>query len=71
MKILIKKATVLDPSSSYNGNVVDVLINEGVIEDISNDLSDPEAKEITGENLIVSQGWVEVKAHFCDPGEEH
>lgn len=71
MKILIKKATVLDPSSSYNGNVVDVLINEGVIEDISNDLSDPEAKEITGENLIVSQGWVDLKAHFCDPGEEH
>jgi dihydroorotase len=71
MKILIKKATVQDPSSSYHGNVVDILINEGMIEDISNDLSDPEAQEITGENLIVSQGWVDLKAHFCDPGEEH
>lgn len=71
MKILIKKATVQDPSSSYHGNVVDILINEGMIEDISNDLSDAEAKEISGENLIVSQGWVDLKAHFCDPGEEH
>ena len=71
MKILIKKATVQDPSSSYHGNVVDILINEGMIENISNDLSDAEAKEISGENLIVSQGWVDLKAHFCDPGEEH
>lgn len=71
MKILIKKATVQDSSSSYNGNVVDILINDGIIEDISNDLSDPDAKEISGENLIVSQGWVDLKAHFCDPGEEH
>jgi dihydroorotase len=71
MKILIKKATVLDPSSDYNGNVVDILINEGIIESISMDIHDPEAKVIEGADLHVSQGWVDLKAHFCDPGEEH
>jgi dihydroorotase len=71
MNILIKKATIQDPSSSYNGNVMDILIVDGVITDIANDLSDPEAKELSGENLIVTQGWVDLKAHFCDPGEEH
>jgi dihydroorotase len=71
MNILIKKATIQDPSSSYNGNVMDILIVDGVITDIANDLSDTEAKELSGENLIVTQGWVDLKAHFCDPGDEH
>ena len=71
MKILIKKATVLDPSSDYNGNVVDILIADGIIESIGPDENDSEAKVITGENLYVSQGWVDLKAHFSDPGEEH
>lgn len=71
MKILIKKATILDPSSDYNGNVMDILISDGIIEDISNDIAHDGAKELTGENLIVTQGWVDLKSDFCDPGEEH
>jgi len=71
MKILIKKATVIDHTSDYNGNVVDILINEGQIESIDMDIHDSDAKLIEGENLCVSQGWVDLKAHFCDPGEEH
>lgn len=71
MKILIKKATVIDHTSDYNGNVVDILINEGQIESIDMDIHDSEAKLIEGENLCVSQGWVDLKSHFCDPGEEH
>ena len=71
MKILIKKATILDPSSSYNGKVMDILIQDGIIEEIANDISADDAKELTGSNLTISQGWVDLKAHFCDPGEEH
>lgn len=71
MKILIKKATILDASSDFNGNVMDILINDGIIENIASDIDEEDAKELTGENLIVSQGWVDLKAHFCDPGEEH
>jgi dihydroorotase len=71
MKILIKKAIILDASSGHNGNVMDILINDGIIEDIANDLADDEARELKGENLIITQGWVDLKAEFCDPGEEH
>jgi dihydroorotase len=71
MKILIKKATVIDTSSDYNGNVVDILINDGIFEEIGTDLIDEEAQRIEGEDLYVSQGWVDLKANFCDPGEEH
>ena len=71
MKILIKKATVIDTTSDYNGNVVDILINDGIFEEIGTDLIDEEAQRIEGEDLYVSQGWVDLKANFCDPGEEH
>jgi dihydroorotase len=71
MKILIKKATLIDPASDYNGSVVDILINEGIIESIGVDINDSDVQLIEGENLHVSQGWVDLKAHFCDPGEEH
>jgi dihydroorotase len=71
MKILIKKATVIDTTSDYNGNVVDILINDGIFEEIGTDLIDDEAQCIEGEDLFVSQGWVDLKANFCDPGEEH
>ncbi|MFN5911123.1 MAG: dihydroorotase [Bacteroidota bacterium] len=71
MKILIKKVTVVDPTSDHHGNVVDLLINEGKIESIGMDLHASDAKIIEGEDLHVSQGWTDLKAHFCDPGDEH
>ncbi len=71
MKILIKKATLIDPTSDYHGNVVDLLINEGIIESIGTDINDSDVQLISGDDLHVSQGWVDLKAHFCDPGEEH
>ena len=49
MKILIKKATVLDPSSDFNGKVMDILIVDGKIDSISSDIEETEAKEIVGE----------------------
>ena len=71
MKILIKKATIIDSSSAHNGTVNDILINEGRIERIATEIKLDDAHVIEGSNLHVSQGWVDLKADFCDPGEEH
>jgi len=71
MKILIKKASVIDSSSAHNGTINDVLINEGRIERIATDINADDAHVIEGSNLHISQGWVDLKADFCDPGEEH
>jgi dihydroorotase len=71
MKILIKKAHILDPLSTFNGQIVDILINNGIISSIDKSINDEEAQLIEGENIHVSQGWVDLKASFCDPGEEH
>lgn len=71
MKFLIKAATIIDPQSTHFGKQMDVLIEEGIIVAISPTLTIDDTKIIEGENLHISQGWVDLKAHFCDPGEEH
>ena len=71
MKILIKQARILDNQSTFDGRQMDLLIENGIITAIEPSLSDDTAKVISGENLHVSQGWVDLKASFCDPGEEH
>lgn len=71
MKFLIKSGKVADSSSSHFGKKVDILIVDGNIQSIEANIDDQDAKMIEGENLYISQGWVDLKAHFCDPGEEH
>jgi len=71
MKFLIKAGKIADSSSSHFGKKVDILILDGVIQSIESNIEDNDAKLIEGEDLHISQGWVDLKAHFCDPGEEH
>lgn len=71
MRFLIKAAKILDRSSSHDGKTMDLLIVDGIIEQIGTSIQDAESKIISGEGLHISQGWVDLKAHFCDPGEEH
>lgn len=71
MKILIKQAKVIDSKSPWNNKTVDILIESGFISKIDAKIEDGEAMQITDENLHVSNGWVDLKADFCDPGFEH
>lgn len=71
MKILIKNARVIDPLSAFNGQTVDLLIQNGIITSIESSITDNDAQLIEGDNIHISQGWVDLKASFCDPGEEH
>lgn len=72
MKYLLKAVKVHDTNSSFHQKVTDILIEDGIITQLVSDIvSTEEMIEISGESLIVSQGWIDLKAHFCDPGEEH
>jgi dihydroorotase len=71
MKVLIKQAKIADSSSSHFNKTVDVLIENGVITKIESSIVDDQASVIEHDNLHLSQGWVDLKAHFSDPGEEH
>jgi len=71
MKILIKQAHVLDSQSSFDGKKMDILVEDGIISAIEPLITSESDKVIEGDNIHISQGWVDLKANFCDPGEEH
>ena len=70
MKLLIKQATIIDPNSPFNGQLVDIFIENGIIAKIASQLSVKADKEISIHGLYVSTGWVDVFANFADPGYE-
>ena len=70
MTILIKQACIVDPSSSLNGQITDIFIENGIIKQIGKKLSVSADKEINIEGLHVSPGWMDVFSNFADPGYE-
>ena len=70
MKVLIKKAIIVSPSSPFHGKSQDILIENGIISDIGNDIKSNADKIIEENGLHVSSGWVDCFANFCDPGQE-
>ena len=70
MKLLIKKARIVDPSSPFNGQIIDIFIDNGIISQLGNELTLQADKEINIEGLHVSPGWMDVFANFGDPGYE-
>jgi dihydroorotase len=70
MNLLIKQAQIVDPTSSFNGQVTDIFIENGIIKRIGNNLSVKADKEINIDGLYISPGWMDVFADFADPGYE-
>jgi dihydroorotase len=71
MTVLIKQANIIDPNSPFNGQTKDIFIKDGIISSISNNSKEKADKIIEGKGLHVSIGWMDIFAHFCDPGYEH
>ena len=70
MKLLIKQARVVDPSSPVNGQITDIFIDNGIITKIGKGLSEKADKTIDIKGLHVSPGWMDIFANFGDPGNE-
>ena len=71
MKVLIKQARITDSSSPFHGQVKDILIEDDLVKQVSDQISADSAQVIAQENLHVSIGWMDVFASFPDPGYEH
>lgn len=71
MKVLIKQATIVCPSSPLNGQVKDIFIENGSISAIAENISQQADQTVQHPNLHASIGWMDVFAHFCDPGFEY
>jgi dihydroorotase len=70
MNILVRQARIIDPSSPFHLQTTDLLIENGVITSIESSITGGADQIIDIPGLHVSPGWVDVFAHFCDPGFE-
>lgn len=71
MTILIKQATIISPSSPFNGQKKDILLTNGIITAISDAVAEKADETIEVPGLCVSIGWMDIFADFADPGFEH
>ena len=70
MDILIKSAKIIDKTSTNHNKTTDVLISDGKIKEIG-DISTKKEKTIDAKGMVLSVGWFDMRANFCDPGLEH
>lgn len=70
MKILLQNILISDPHSPYNNQHVDVLIEKGMIAQIGKYISTNDVTIVSGTNFHASPGWMDLHAHFRDPGFE-
>lgn len=70
MNILIRQALIIDPTSPHHQSRQDIFIENGIIREIGS-CSKAVDKVIELPNLHISPGWMDLFAHFCDPGLEH
>ncbi|HZI01663.1 MAG TPA: dihydroorotase [Flavisolibacter sp.] len=70
MDILLRQATVIDPSSPFHLQQADILISNGVFKAIETAIDVHADQVVRHDHLCISPGWVDVFAHFNDPGLE-
>jgi dihydroorotase len=71
MKVLIKNATIISSSSPNNGQAIDILVDNGIIAEIKQNINVTADKIIEADGLHISAGWIDCFANFCDPGDEY
>jgi dihydroorotase len=71
MNLLLRQAKIIDPTSPFHQQQADIFIQDGIFKTISPKLDITAEKIIEAEGLFVSPGWLDVFAHFPDPGFEY
>ena len=71
MKVLIKKALIHDIDGSIAHRDTDILIENGQITAVGNNLNHDADHTLAEDGLHVSSGWFDPFVNFCEPGNEH
>lgn len=71
MKVLIKQARIVSPSSPHHGKTMDILVQDGIIVQIADKITEKAEQTVEHPQLHVSMGWMDLFADFADPGFEH
>lgn len=70
MKLLIKNGNVIDPATNTD-EVLDVLVENGVVSKVAPSISDEADRVIDASGLVVAPGLIDMHVHFRDPGQTH
>lgn len=70
MNIILQQVSIADSNSPHNGNTKDILIVDGIIKKIDDDINDESAQVYSFNNTVITPGWIDIFAHACDPGHE-
>ena len=71
MNILIKSAKIIDSNSPLHNKKMDILIEKGIITEIKSIIKNAKKyKEISFDNLHVSNGWFDASVCLGEPGYE-
>lgn len=71
MSTLLKQVQILDTTSPFHQQVVDVLIENHTITQIASEITSSADQTIDGKGATLMQGWVDIMADFSEPGYEH
>ncbi|GGK89521.1 dihydroorotase family protein [Rufibacter glacialis] len=71
MDLLFKAVTIVDASSAFNGQTVDLLLKEGRLHQMASSLEVDNAQVIPSQGLHCSIGWFDLIAFTGEPGFEH
>lgn len=70
MNILIKSAKVIDPNSPFNQTTVDILIKDGKVIKIGQNLEEADFEIVSYPNLHISPGLIDMRCNLRTPGYE-
>jgi dihydroorotase len=70
MTILVQQVLIKDINSPHNNTIRDILIHQGKIQQIAENISALADKTIEAGNLSASPGWVDIFVSGTDPGFE-
>ncbi len=70
MQYLFKNITIISPLDELDGKY-DLLINSGIIEKISNELTSTDAEIVNADHLTCVPGFFDMHVHFREPGQTH
>ena len=68
--ITLRQVKVVDPGGPHHEKEIDIRIEKGTITKIGSRIPKGTGEEIHVKGMHASPGWVDLRAHFREPGEE-
>lgn len=68
--LLIKNVNIIDPNSEYNNSKKDMLLKNGLIEKIEDNIDENNSETVQEDNLHVCPGLFDFSVDFPEPGNE-